>query len=140
MSNRDFIVPRRLAFGEADPAGTIYAPRALDFAIQAIELLWIEATGISFRELNRRKMGAPYVNIACQFAQPLRAGEEFALRVRIEKLGNSSLTYDVKAHAPDGVLLMHMSLTSVVISTETMKAIPIPDQIRAALQAFRSQS
>ena len=89
MSHKTFTQRRRLSWGEADPAGTIYAPRAIDLAIQAIEALWIDALGLSFREFQARHgLGAPWVHTSCEFSNPLRAGESFDLAIAIEKLGD----------------------------------------------------
>lgn len=131
---KTYVVARRLSWGEADPAGTIYAPQAIDLAIQAIEGLWIEALGQSFREVHRaRKIGTPWVRTECEFQRPLLAGDPYELGVSLVKLGGSSLTYRVVAAAPDGAALFTATMVSVVIDIATMRATAIPDDIRAAL-------
>jgi 4-hydroxybenzoyl-CoA thioesterase len=138
---KTYVVARRLNWGEADPAGTIYAPQAIDFAIQAIEGLWVEALGQSFREVHRaRKIGTPWVRTACEFARPLMAGDAYELRVSLVKLGGSSLTYRVVAAAPDGTGLFAATMVSVVIDLGTMRATAIPDDIRTALTRWLDES
>lgn len=132
---------RRLNWGEADPAGTIYAPQALDFAIQAIEGLWREAIGATFRDIQRtRQLAAPWVRTDCEFARPLFAGDRYALDVAVAKIGNSSLTYRVRASAEDGTLLFAATLVSVVIDMATMRPAAIPEDMRAGLSAYLADS
>ena len=128
---------RRLNWGEADPAGTIYAPQALDLAIQAIEGLWIAAIGASFRDIQRaRKLAAPWVRTDCEVARPLFAGDRYALDVAVAKIGNSSLTYRVNAAEEDGTLLFAATLVSVVIDMATMRPAAIPEDMRAAFAGY----
>jgi 4-hydroxybenzoyl-CoA thioesterase len=137
MSGKWFVQQRRLNWGEADPAGTIYAPRAIDFAIQAIEALWIEAAGLSFNDLFARQgLGAPWVHTSCEFAKPLRAGEPFALRIALERIGGSSLNWRGEATRPDGESLFRLKLVSVIIDAKSGASRTVPDAIRNALEPY----
>lgn len=128
---------RRLNWGEADPAGTIYAPQAIDFAIQAVEGLWREAIGATFRDIQRtRRLAAPWVRTDCEFARPLFAGDRYALDAAVAKIGNSSLTYRVRATAEDGTLLFAATLVSVVIDMATMRPAAIPADMRAGFERY----
>jgi acyl-CoA thioesterase FadM len=141
MSGQSFVQQRRLNWGEADPAGTIYAPRAIDFAIQAIEGLWIAAAGLSFSELHARHgLSAPWVHTACEFTNPLRAGEAFELRVALKRIGRSSLNWSGEATRPGGESLFRLKLVSVIIDTKSGKPREIPETIRAALSAYVNAS
>ena len=132
---------RRLNWGEADPAGTIYAPQALDFAIQAIEGLWVAAIGAPFREIQRtRKLAAPWVRTDCTFERPIFAGDRYALDVALAKIGNSSLTYRVRASAEDGTLLFAATLVSVVIDMATMRPAAIPDDMRGGFSRYLAEA
>jgi 4-hydroxybenzoyl-CoA thioesterase len=137
MSGKIFVQQRRLNWGEADPAGTIYAPRAIDLAIQAIEALWIEAAELSFNELSARHgLAAPWVHTSCEFASPLRAGESFELRVALEKIGRSSLTWSGEATRPGGEPLFRLKLVSVIVDAKSGAARNVPDAIRSALSVY----
>lgn len=136
MPGRSVVQQRRLNWGEADPAGTIYAPRAIDLAIQAIEQLWIDATGLSFSDLYAREgLGAPWVHTSCEFASALRAGEPFELRVRLERIGRSSLDWRGEATRPDGTPLFRLKLVSVIVDARSGESRTVPDAIRSALSA-----
>lgn len=134
---RAFIQQRRLHWGEADPAGTIYAPQAIDFAIQAIEAVWIEATGLSFQASHARfGKAAPWVHTSCEFERPLRAGDPFTLGITLEKMGGSSFVWRGEATRPDGVVLFRLKLVSVLIDLATDKACAIPDDMRSSLMPY----
>jgi YbgC/YbaW family acyl-CoA thioester hydrolase len=137
MSGKIFVQQRRLNWGEADPAGTIYAPRAIDFAIQAIEALWKEAAGLTFDELiARHGLAAPWVHTSCEFAKPLRAGESFELRISLQRIGRSSLDWSGEATRPDGESLFRLKLVSVIIDAKIGEVRSVPDAIRDALSAY----
>lgn len=137
MAGKSFIQQRRLTWGEADPAGTIYAPRAIDCAIQAIEALWIEATGLSFNDLYAlRGLAAPWVQTSCEFTNPLRAGEPFEVHISLDRIGRSSLNWAGTAVRPDGESLFRLKLVSVMIDAKSGKACSVPDAIRDALSAY----
>lgn len=137
MPGKTFVQRRHLTWGEADPAGTIYAPRAIDIAIQAIEALWIEALGLSFREMQLRYgVGMPWVHTACEFAKPLRAGDPFDVRIVLDKIGESSLKWRGDAVRPDGESLFRLNLVSVMIDLKSGKAQPIPAEMRVALAEY----
>jgi acyl-CoA thioesterase FadM len=137
MSGKIFVQQRRLAWGEADPAGTIYAPRAIDIAIQAIEALWIEAAGLSFSDLHARHgLAGPWVHTSCEFASPLRAGEMFEMRVALDRIGSSSLHWSGEAARPDGTPLFRLKLVSVMIDAGTGTPRTVPDAIRTALSHY----
>jgi 4-hydroxybenzoyl-CoA thioesterase len=137
MSHKIFVQRRRLAWGEADPAGTIYAPRAIDFAIQAIEALWMEALGVSFRDFQARHgLGAPWVHTSCEFSSPLRAGEAFDLAIALDKLGTSSLEWRGEAKRPEGEALFRLKLVSVVIDLASGASRAIPADMRAGLKPY----
>ncbi len=132
---------RRLTWGEADPAGTVYAPRAVDAAIATVEALWWEALGMSFRDLHRtRGLGTPWVHVSCDFIQPLLAGDTFEIALSLTRLGDSSLEYRADASDPHARVLFRLELVSVMIDVVTMKSCPIPDDIRAGLQAYLVES
>lgn len=136
LPGRALVQSRRLNWGESDPAGTIYAPRAIDFGIQAVEAAWIESLDLPFGKMHATRIGTPWVHTSCEFERPLRAGEPFELRVWLEKMGGSSFTWRGVAARPDGEVLFRLHLVCVAIDPATGRACPIPADIRAALSAY----
>ena len=74
--------------------------------------------------------------MSCEFGNPLRAGEAFELRIAIEKIGTSSLTWRGEAVRPDGESLFRLKLVSVMIDMSSGEKRPIPAEIRAGLDVY----
>ena len=128
---------RRLAFGEADPAGTIYAPRAIDFGIQAVEQAWREAGLQPFRTLiAERRFATPWVRTQATFARPLFAGDAFTLELWLGKLGASSMTWLGEARDAEGAVLFGLDMVAVAIGLDDRRPVDIPPDIRAALTRY----
>ncbi len=131
----NFSLTRRLTWGEADPAGLMFTPRALHIAIESIEALWVKALGHGFYEWGQRGHGAPYVTVNVDFARPIIAGMTFKVVVQIEAIGGSSLAYRVIASDGDGELF-RARLVSVLTSTKTMRPVKVPEEMRAKLEPY----
>ena len=55
-----FSVRRTVIWGDCDPAGIVYTPRVLDYAMEILEAWYREVLGVSWLKLNREMgMGAP---------------------------------------------------------------------------------
>lgn len=137
MTAQIFRVSRRLHWGETDPAAIIYGPQAFTIAVECIEELLIAAMGLSFRDLNLTcDIGTPWVNMSCDFAKPIYAGEAYEVAVTVEKLGGSSLVYLVTASNTAGERLFRVRLVAVTVNLKTMTPKPIPDDLRRALLPY----
>jgi 4-hydroxybenzoyl-CoA thioesterase len=128
---------RRLAFGEADPAGTIYAPRAIDFGIQAVEQAWREAGMAPFRALiAERRLATPWVKAEATFARPLFAGDPFTLELWLAEIGSSSMRWVGEARDEAGQLLFSLDMVAVAVDLDSRRSVDVPPDIRAALTRF----
>ena len=128
---------RTLFFGEADPAGTIYTPNAIDIAIQAIELGWNDAMGISFGAFHAtRRIGTPWVKACVTFRKPLLAGDGFVLEIWIARFGDSSVTWNGRAVDGGGDVLFELDMVSVCVDATTGRKMPVPDDLRAKLSRY----
>lgn len=128
---------RTLLFGEADPAGTIYTPRAIDIAIQAIEQGWNAAMEMSFSEFHRtRRIGTPWVKACVTFSRPLLAGEAFALEMWIARFGESSVAWRGSAADRARAALFEVDLVSVCVDATTGRPIPVPADLRTRMSRY----
>lgn len=128
---------RTLLFGEADPAGTIYTPNAIDIGIQAIELGWNDAMGISFSAFHAtRRIGTPWVRACVTFRKPLLAGEAFVLEIGIARFGESSVTWNGRAVDRATEVLFELEMVSVCIDALTGRKMAVPDDLRVKLSRY----
>lgn len=130
-------VERTLLFGEADPAGTIYTPRAIDIAIQAIEQGWNAAMEMSFSDFHRtRRIGTPWVKACATFSKPLLAGETFVLEMWIARFGESSVAWRGRAVDRAGAVLFDLDMVSVCVDGTTGRSMPVPEDLRARMSRY----
>lgn len=124
---------RRLRWADADAAGRLHFPRIFEI----IE----EAESELVRKIEwpmNRSMGYdfPRVNIECRFMRVLELDAPFKLRLTAGKLGRTSIRYDYQVFDAEGETAIEGSMTLVVL--QNGKPTPIPENLRAALEADRS--
>jgi 4-hydroxybenzoyl-CoA thioesterase len=101
---------------------------------------WVtEGLGVPYAQLlGARRTGLPTVRLECDFSAISRMGDEVMLGLTVERMGVSSLTLAVGCRAGDE---QRISVRQVLVSTslDTHRAVPIPVDLRAAIEAFRNQ-
>ncbi|MGH7297220.1 MAG: acyl-CoA thioesterase [Polyangiaceae bacterium] len=132
-----FVHLHRVRFDEVDAAGIVYFARFFTWCHDAMEAMLAGVEGGYVALVNVRRLGFPAVHVEADYAAPLRFGEEVHVGATVERLGKSSITirFDLR-RASDGdhvATLRHVvALTDLV----AMRARPIPDDVRAALEAW----
>ncbi|MEV6771541.1 thioesterase family protein [Nocardia sp. NPDC051030] len=100
----------------------------------AVNAWLIHATGTDIRDL-------PAIGIvaetSCKFLDSLSFPDQLKVGIRIARLGNSSIKYELAIFRDSGDSL-HLAATGtfvhVYVDNETRKPIPIPEVIRAAAE------
>ncbi|MGA1798201.1 thioesterase family protein [Sphingomonas sp. 4RDLI-65] len=127
----------RVRYAEIDGQKIVFNSRYLEYADVAVTEFW-EWTGIAealpdvwpTTEFNVRRTEIDYL-------KPFRLGDTVEAFVRIEKLGNSSLTKRFElAHAETGDLHTVITMVSVHVDLETGRPVALPDTIRTVLEAL----
>ena len=71
---------------------------------------------------------------SCQFKQPVAFPDELEIGVRVNQLGTSSVEYGLAVfRKADAQAAAYGSFTHVFVSRESRRPVPIPDNIRVAL-------
>lgn len=132
------VFERTVQWADSDPAGQINAPRAFDYAAEAIEGFFRLKLGISFLQLIQDLgLGAPYVHASCDYFARLPEGQDLRLALSVERIGRSSITWQVHAVKADtGESAFRVRMISSVVSMETRRAVPIPSNFRDALETL----
>jgi 4-hydroxybenzoyl-CoA thioesterase len=134
----------RVEWGHCDPARIVYNPNYFRWMEDGLSLLF-EAAGCPIPDLMARDpsfRGAPLVRASADFLSPARVGGVVTLTVRVSRWGRTS--FDVE-------YLFAIEDTEVVRATQTrvwggtkagtaeeLEALPIPDQVKAALSKPRA--
>ncbi|HYZ30734.1 MAG TPA: thioesterase family protein [Crenalkalicoccus sp.] len=130
-----FIHRRRITWGETDAARIAYTARFLDYAMEAVEAWFIERVGIGWYELNvDLGIGTPFVHVSLDFRSPVTPRDTLESAVRLTRLGGSSLRFAVTGRVGERLVYEAMLVCAFVDNTK-MKAIPVPERFRAALEA-----
>jgi 4-hydroxybenzoyl-CoA thioesterase len=124
-------------FSHCDPAGIIFYPHYFVMFNGLVEDWFNHALEINYAAfITTRRMGLPMVSIKCDFIAPSKIGEVITLTLKIERIGNSSITLAVGAHLEKQKRIASQ-LTLCVFSFETQRAVRIPDDLRQRLIDFQ---
>lgn len=128
---------QRVAYGDCDAAGVVYAPRVFDYAIEAVGEWYEEVLGLSWMELVwTRKQGAPWVTASCEYLRPLVPGQSITVSVRVTRLGAASLGFAVTGYADDEEPCFEASLAACFIDRQEFKTMRIPEIYRQRVESY----
>lgn len=129
---------RDVVWGDCDPAGIIYTPRILDYAMETLEKWNREVLGVTWTKLTQEmSMGAPTVRVEIDFVDAPKPDDKMVSDLRVIAVGNSSVTYGVIGHNGQGREYYRCKVISCYIARPAFTATPVPDVIRRRIDAYR---
>jgi 4-hydroxybenzoyl-CoA thioesterase len=137
MSGAVFARPHRIHFSECDPAGIVFYPQYFVLFNDLLEG-WVDSllpegfAGL----IGTRRVGLPTVRLEVDFKAVSRMGDDVTLRLQVQRVGGASVTLRLSCEGADGSLRMQALQTVVCTSLHTHQAIPVPDDLRAAIGAM----
>ncbi len=130
-----FRTSRVILFGDCDPGGVIYSPRVAHFAVEAgLAFLSHALEGPAARRLFSMNILPPARALSIEFLHPMVWDETIEIEVSAERIGQHSFTLLVTASNAEGNNTFRASITQVTISPETKRPVPLPFDLRAALE------
>jgi len=128
-----------IRFSHCDPAGIVYFARYFDLLNGVVEDWFCRELKIDYHEMiGPRRIGLGYVSAKAEFAKPSFMGDQLECAVVIRRIGRSSLMLQIHAsRRSDPVLLAELVI--VATSLETHQSIPLPDDLRAALERYQEK-
>ena len=132
-----FTATRRVLWGECDPSGFIYTPRALDYSTELIHAFCLALTGQTDNENIKQGWGMPMVRVECDYIKALIVDQEVVLTLTVERVGGASVTYNIEAKGPDGTAYFRIRQIACAITLDPVKSIPIPEALRAKIEAYQ---
>jgi 4-hydroxybenzoyl-CoA thioesterase len=125
-------------FGYCDPAGIVFYPRYLEIFNELVEDWCREELKFSFSEIvTERGWGLPTVHLEVDFTSPSFFGEVLSATLSLLRLGTSSISLEISLHGPGGIARVCGRVVLVLVDRRTNRAIPIPEDLRARIQAFQ---
>lgn len=134
--SQPFILRRRVEFRDTDAAGIMHFSVYFNYMeVAEHELLRSLGTSVFFHD-DQGDISWPRVSVACEYRGALKFEDEVEIQVRIERLGEKSVTY-IFEFAKDGKEIARGKVTAVccrLASDQPPKSIAIPQEIAAKLR------
>jgi len=122
---------RPVEFYETDLAGIAHFSNFYRW-MESAEHAFLRERGI---ELHDGEIGWPRVNASADFKKPIRFGDVVRVRVSVSEVRTRSVCYDFHFFVnDDDTLCATGEMISVCVKLVTMKAVEIPEDIRAKLE------
>ena len=132
---------QKIRFDDVDGAGIVYYPQFFHLCHAAFEDFFDTAAPFSYPALVRdRRRGFPTVAIESTFEAPLAYGDIAVVELTVRKVGRTSVSfgYDIRRKR-DGVLCFHAEIATVLVDLDSLKPVPIDDELRGILEKFLSR-
>ncbi len=130
-----FTVRMRVGLDDVDHVQVLYYPRVAHLGCLALEAFFRDHLELPWPQmLEEHRVAMPTVDLHITYRHPLRYGDEFDVSVGVVELGRRTVVFAMeirKATARD--LVSTIAHTAVFVSRDTWKAIPVPEDYRAAL-------
>ena len=142
VSRRPLTHRRRIGWSDTDAARITYTVRFFEFAMAGIEAWFREIWGEDWFDMNTRQArGTPFVRVETDILSPVVPGDILDVQVMVERLGTSSITFQVYGHkASDGEPVLKGRYVCVLVRLESgMTATPIPVEKRERVMNYISE-
>jgi len=133
-----FIIERKVKWGDCDPAGIIYTPRVLDYAMETLEAWNRDVLGVSWLRLNREMgMGFPTVRAELDFVSAPAADDTVMMELRIGRLGKSSVTFDIVGRDLEDRVYFRTLVVSCLVKKPAFKSMEIPEDFVDRIRSYQ---
>jgi acyl-CoA thioester hydrolase len=142
MAAYRYVYTDRVQFSDTDMAGIVhfsnffrFMERAEHAFFRSIDLSIWEGTGEIAPE---ERVGWPRVHASCDYHAPLFFQEEFEMELLVEEIRTKAIRYLIRCWNNKGTLIAEGRMAAACVrkdrATGRMKALPIPDRIRALIE------
>lgn len=132
-----FTTTRRVEFSDTDMAGIMHFSNFFRF-MEVAETDFLRARGLSVTwQSGAERYGFPRVSASCDYARPVRFGDELTIRVTVEKIGTKSVSYRYD-FTLGGQAVATGRMTAVycrAVPPHGIEPLAIPGDLRAKLEA-----
>jgi acyl-CoA thioesterase FadM len=126
-----------IRFSHCDPAGIVYFANYFDIANGVVEDFFAAALGLDYHEIvGSRRTGLGFAHVDCDFLKPGKMGDQLTCAVLIDAIGTASVALTLYGYR-ETVPMLAMRLVMVTTSLTTYRAVPLPDDLRAAVERYK---
>ncbi|WP_407288184.1 acyl-CoA thioesterase [Streptomyces sp. BP-8] len=133
-----FARDKNIWFHHCDPAGIVFYPQYLLLMNEILQEWFEVGLRTDYAGLfQKRQLGIPTVRLECDFLAPSRLGDtvRFALEVNQIKTSSFHLAFSCTGADPADVRV-RIKAVLVCMSLDSHRPVPIPDDIRSAMQEW----
>ncbi len=127
---------REVRFHEVDAASTVYFARFFEWCAD-VYVARLVAGGFDLRgALSRREAAAPFAHAEADFRHPLYFGDRCQVELSAVRIGRSSYSLGFRVLDPSERARVYALVrsTHVAVDPSTMRPVPVPETLRAALE------
>jgi acyl-CoA thioester hydrolase len=135
----------RVRYGECDPQGIVFNANYLLYTDVAFTEFWREALG-PWQEMVQSGVDLVVAETILRFHSPARFDDEIDVRVRLDRLGDSSITTDLDVMRGEELLVTVLARHVCVATSsgvggesglpEDVRSTPLPGWVRVGLEPF----
>lgn len=130
------VYDRPVRFEDVDAAGIVFFARFFGYTHEAMEALFAGLPNGYSGLVVDRKLGFPAVHVEADFSSPLRYGDTARISVEVLRVGGKSATIRFTLRkASDDTCCATITHTCAVCDLSKLRAVPMPADIRAVLDA-----
>jgi len=134
-----FRAPARVRFSDCDPAGIVFFAAWFVMANAAIEDWFTESLSVDFYALlATRRIGTGFAHAEADFFAPGLMGDRILLTPLVTRIGGASYALRLHVHRGEQELARLFFVTATT-DLDARRAVPIPDDLRAALGAYQER-
>ncbi|MEE8142676.1 MAG: thioesterase family protein [Planctomycetota bacterium] len=126
-----------IRFADVDAAGIVYYPSFFHFYHMAFEDFFANAHGTHLAEwVGERGIGFPTTHLEADFCSPLRYGETLNIAITIPRIGESSFDFRFEARTGQSHCAAWSLVTKVCVNMDSLRPLPIPEELRRVFQRY----
>ena len=127
-------------FGDCDPGGWVFYPRYFEMISNLVEDWFSEGLEVDVPSLRERdRLLTPSVHFNVDFVEASRYGERLSYRLWVTKVGRTSCELHIQASL-HGQLRLKAKQILVMISADSLRATPIPDELARRMRGFAPEA
>jgi 4-hydroxybenzoyl-CoA thioesterase/acyl-CoA thioester hydrolase len=135
-----YVTNRRVEFRDTDAAGVMHFSGFLVW-MEEVEHEALRSVGLSvLSHSSDGSLSWPRASVSCDFVSPVRFEDVVDIQVRVERLGEKSVTYAFEMrHGANQVATGRMTAVCCRLSPGAMTSVTIPPDVRRKLELLISE-
>jgi acyl-CoA thioester hydrolase len=128
-----FTSERMVRWGECDPAGIVYTPNFVDYAVDVGRLFIREITLREHGSPDFFQLNLPVKNVAVTFHSALYCDDVVKLRAAFTRVGKTSFEVSISGHRSD-TAIFNAAVTFVSVAASPRRSASLPEAFRCTVE------